>query len=220
MKSNVAIALTLFSALAGTALLPQAARAQNPPAPPPAAPQPPTETPEPVVTEAEPEEPEADPDAGRIFVGLDFSYFIPSSDKARRAFGDRFVSISPGLGAVKRISEKGVIALDFSIISNDIAEARVFMAPVGLSYIRRFSKDEKFIPYAGVSANINFADIRSARGDFEIKSGFRVGVGATVFAGLNLGRFSYIQARYYALTKMSGIDLSGLDLSTGVRFRF
>ena len=83
-----------------------------------------------------------------------------------------------------------------------------------------FGSGDKVVPYAGLSADIYIANIQSARNGFDIKSGLRSGFGGTAFAGLNFGRIAYLQARYNAVTKLSGLDLSGLSLTTGVRFRF
>ena len=210
----LALAFALLTAFAAApAFAQEAPKPADPPQNPPVITDPP-----PVVVVETPEPPQEEPSKPRFYIGPDIGYYIPTSDKARRAFGDKFVTIGFGLGAAERISEKGRIALDFSVISNRIAESSVMLAPIGVAYARALTTNTSVTPYVGVSLNFYVANIRSERGDFEVKSGYRGGFGGTAFAGVTLGKQAFLRARYCLVSKISGFDLSGLSLTAGYRF--
>jgi hypothetical protein len=166
----------------------------------------------------EPDVPE-EPPRFRLLIGPDIGYYLPSEDKTRRAFGDKFFSIGFGIGAVESVSEKGRVAADFSIISNTNAESRVLLIPIGVSYARALSSPQNsLVPYAGASLNFIVANLRTSRQDFEVKSGYRSGVGASAFVGLNISRNGFLRARYFVTSEFSGFNLSGLSVSAGYRF--
>lgn len=150
--------------------------------------------------------------------GPDVAYYFPSSDKTRRAFGDKFVSIGFGAGMLAKTSEKGRFSADVSLIRNRIAESNVFLAPLGINYSRSVGMGSRITPYIGSSVDFYIANLQSRRQDFDVKSGIRTGLGTSLFMGVNYKQRAFLQTRYNQISHMSGFDLSGFSLNTGLRF--
>ncbi|MBV9849816.1 MAG: hypothetical protein JO250_09110 [Armatimonadetes bacterium] len=241
MKALHKKAAVLGGALLLTAFALPVARAQtptpdagNPPAAPPAAAPdqttppatttPGTATPPPNATPATPvETPETPSDQGqnaprsnRFRIGPAVGVFLPTSGKVRDRFGDTWFSIGIGLGSINPVSTKGTLALDLNLFYHERDGNRAFFAPLGLGYRIALAPGTNVIPYAGVSGDINFADITSNPDN--VHNSFNVGVGASAFTGLNFGDTAFLEARYYALSSIKGFDLSGLNLQAGYRF--
>jgi hypothetical protein len=203
--------LNCYRLLLGVAVLSlgAAARAQQqePPPAPPASPTPP-------------------PDAGgedqpgpRFRIGPEVGFYFPSNSKTRDAFGSRFLNLGIGLGTVTQKSARGALAFDLSIVTNRNKEANIFIAPVGVAYaVRLGNGGPSVVPFAGASLNAFVVNMKTTKGDYDVKSGFRGGVGGSVFLGTTFSGSAYVQARYLIATKVSGFDLAGLNLTLGYRF--
>jgi hypothetical protein len=185
-----------------------AAYAQETPPPtnPPTAPAPP-ETPTP--------EQEKKP-RRRLVIGPTIGYYFPSSARARDAFGNNFQNFGLGVGRIRPVSENGAISFDFSVVNGRNSGSRAFVIPLGVSYIRGFIPSSRVKPYAGVSLNLFITDLRSDR--YDIDSGIRTASGGSLFVGTTFSERLNLQARYYGLTPIRGINLSGWNLSAGYRF--
>ena len=92
------------------------------------------------------------------------------------------------------------------------------MIPVGANYIRAFGsrEDAKTRPYYGASLNLVPAKIRSLPDG--VNTGIKLGYGGSAFVGTTLGRKTFVEARYRAISDIAGFNLSGLGLSAGIRF--
>jgi hypothetical protein len=207
----------LLLSAAVLALSAVAARAQQEP--------PPADT-TPSPTQSTDSPPPTSPDAGdnsgerpRFLIGPELGVFFPSSARTRDAFGSHFTNIGVGLGAVQQRSERGALAFDLSFVTNRNKESNLTIVPVGLTYARRLGGGAtSFRPFVGASANAFVVNMKTTKGDYDVKAGLRSGLGGSIFLGAVLGKSAYVQARYLAATEVSGFDLSGLNLSTGIRF--
>jgi len=214
--------LNYYRLLLGVAVLSLGAAAhaqqQEPPPAPPAAP--PASAPPPAApTPPPPDTGGDDQPAPRFRIGPEVGLYFPSNSKTRDAFGSHFVNIGVGLGTISQKSARGVLAFDLSIVSNHNKEANIFIAPVGVSYaVRLGNGGQPAVPFAGASLNAFVVNMKTTKGDYDVKSGFRGGMGGSVFLGTTFSGNAYVQARYLIATKVSGFDLSGLNLSTGIRF--
>ncbi len=162
----------------------------------------------------------------RPLFGLNLGVYIPTSSKARDAFGSNFLNFGFGLGRFRAPSEKGAYGFDFSIITNRNlfggGDKRAVLIPLGVTYARRLTPVNSmeaatgWTPYYGASVNVIANNIRSDADNVESK--WRAGAGGSLYLGaVWKGQYS-IQARYYGMTSVEGLNLSGLNLTTGFRF--
>ena len=213
------IRLLAGGALALTLALPAAAQtsADTPPAAAPANPTPSTapvssapETP----AAAEPQ-PEAKP-SSRFRVGPEVGVYFLTSSKARSQFGNSAVSIGFGLGSIARASTQGKVALDLQVQYQTKNGNHLFLAPLGVAYRKALNQGTTNAAYVGVTADLDFVDIRSS--DYNVHSGVRTAFGASPLIGVSFGDSGFLEARYLYVSRVKGFDLSGLNLSAGYRF--
>lgn len=154
-------------------------------------------------------------------VGVDFDIFMPTSGKTRSRFGKNWGGIGFGFGRPDRPSGTGRVAFDFSSQYQKSGNHHAFIAPLGVSHRRAFdagdlTRGSTFIPYYGVSADLVAVDLRSVEDN--VHSGFRFTAGGSALVGTTIGASGFVEAKYLAVSKVKGFDLSGLKLSVGIRF--
>lgn len=196
-----------FRALAFVPLLltGTSAFAQAPPPTPPPDTSPPPETPEPARRRR------------RFRIGPEIGVFLPTNSKTKDRFGSSWETFGIGIGSVSVATLKGQTTFDLSIIRNrNRNDNNALIIPVGLSYRRALNDNPSVTPYIGLSANLYAATLRSDQDD--VHSGFRGGGGGSAFVGTTFGESGQVEARYHAISKIKGFDLSGLNLSAGYRF--
>lgn len=198
------------------------------PTPAPAAPG----APAPIDPNASPETPAPTPESGgkdkskkHSFqipkLGVDFDIFMPSSGKTRSRFGKSWGGLGIGIGRPDRPSGTGRVSFDFSSQYQKSGDHHAFVAPVGISYRRAFNaddltRDSTFIPYYGVSADLVAVDLRSVEDN--VHSGLRFTAGGSALVGTTIGASGFAEAKYLAVGKVKGFDLSGLKFAIGIRF--
>lgn len=208
----VLIAACVFAAAPG-------ARAQEPaPAPAPApAPQQDPPAPDP--------QPSPRPEPRRRFTfGPNFGLYLPTSGKTRDAFGESWTNIGFGVGQVRTARRGGVLSFDFAFINNNRGSGRrAFLAPVGVSYRGSFVDPEdengnvrSIIPYYGASAGLYLANLDSDK--YDVDTDLSVGGGGSALVGVAFQRRAFLEARYHAVSRIRGFDLSGLNIALGLRF--
>ena len=195
------------------AALPFAGRAQTdtpPPVTPPVTPtpaQPTTPPTPPAVT------PHKKP---RLLFGPELGLFLPTSSHTKNTFGNSWFNYGLGLGSIQRADARGGLQFDLNIISNTRSSQRAIIAPIGVAYRHSLASNVHSGAYYGASVNYVLTQLRS---DNEgILSRVRGTAGGSVFLGTTFDEKAYLQARYYAVGKVRGYDLSGLNLSLGYRF--
>ena len=154
-------------------------------------------------------------------IGIDVDTFMQTSGKTRSRFGSSVVGVGFGFGRPDRPSGAGRLSFDFSTQYKKTGDHHEFMAPIGISYRRAFSaedlvRDHTFIPYYGVSADLVAVDLRSVEDN--VHSGFHFTAGGSALVGTTVGKSGFAEAKYLAVGKVKGFDLSGIKLSVGVRF--
>ncbi|MES2462463.1 MAG: hypothetical protein V4671_17920 [Armatimonadota bacterium] len=207
-----AIATTLVVLLfSGTASAQQSTGTQPPP----------VETPpSPPATLAPPpsNEPEARPK--RLRFGPQVGVYIPTDARTRDRFGTSWSNVGFGIGNISDIHRNRRLALDISFISNSRGsrgDSKVFLAPIGLAYsIGLGNQARSTAAYTGISANLVIASLRSDSDNLPSRTS--VTGGASVFLGNRFSDTGYIEARYNAVGKIRGFDLSGINLTAGLRF--
>ena len=160
--------------------------------------------------------------------GLNVGTYLPTSAAVRARFGDNWFSFSPGFGTVlpppiARLSP------DFNLASQRKATGgfnnRAFMASLAAQYqwplFQLYATESeplklpKLMPYAGVSVGGAYANLRSQADGV---NGSGLAPSGSLYVGTSIGLSSFVEARWRAVGKVQGFELSGLDLSIGFRF--
>lgn len=153
----------------------------------------------------------------RLRFGPQIGFYLPSSKRAQDRFGKTWSNIGFGIGNISDIHRDRRLALDISFISNSRGDAKIFLAPIGLAYsIGLGDQTRSTAAYTGISANLVVASLRSDRDRLPTRTSATGG--ASAFLGTRFGESAYIEARYNALGKIRGFDLSGFNLTAGYRF--
>lgn len=152
-----------------------------------------------------------------IKIGPEVGVFFPTSGKTADRFGSEWWALGIGIGSLQDATEHGNFSLDLTVVSRYGSDSHIFVAPVGLQYIKAIGPTtNSSVPYAGLSGDLVFVDIRSLPDN--VHSGFHETGGASAFVGTTLGKKAYIEARYLWNGSVEGFDTSGLNLTAGARF--
>lgn len=152
----------------------------------------------------------------RFQIGPEIGVFLPTSGKTRDQFGSSWLSVGLGFGTINRVTPQGQITFDLQLLYQTRDNGHAFVAPVGVSYRKAVSQSGGNTVYVGVTGDLYLVDLRSL--DCDVHSGLRTGFGGSVLTGVNLGESGYLEARYLAVSRVKGFDLSGLNLTAGYRF--
>lgn len=163
-------------------------------------------------------EPEQKNSASRFRIGPSVGVYLPTDSKTRDRFGSSWVSVGLGFGPFDVIKAQGQLGFDLNLQYQKHDDNHAFLLPVGLGYRIALTKDPeaRAIPYAGVTGDIVFADVRSVADN--VHSGFREGAGASALIGVNIGTNTNLEARYQFISRIKSFDFSGLSLTAGYRF--
>ena len=154
--------------------------------------------------------------SNRFRIGPEVGVFFLTSGKARSQFGNSAISLGIGLGSIAQATTRGRLALDLQIQYQTKNGNHLFLAPLGIAYRKALNQGGPNVAYAGVTADLDFVDIRSA--DYNVHSGVRTAFGASPLIGVSFGDSGFLEARYLYVSRVKGFDLSGLNLSAGYRF--
>lgn len=154
--------------------------------------------------------------SNRFRIGPEVGVYFLTSGKARSQFGNSAVSLGLGLGSISQAPTQGRLALDLQIQYQSRNGNHLFLAPLGLAYRKALNSGGPNVAYVGVTADLDFVDIRS--GDYNVHSGVRTAFGASPLIGVSFGDSGFLEARYLYVSRVKGFDLGGLNLSAGFRF--
>jgi len=152
----------------------------------------------------------------RFRIGPEVGVYLPTSSKARDQFGSSWLTIGLGIGSIGRVAPQGQTSFDLQVLYQSKNGNHVFLAPVGIGYRLAVSQSGQNTLYVGATADVYLADLRS--GDYDVHSGLRTGFGGSALVGANFGDSGFLEARYLAVSRIKGFDLSGLNLTAGYRF--
>ncbi|MDQ2799616.1 MAG: hypothetical protein M3Y13_08250, partial [Armatimonadota bacterium] len=154
--------------------------------------------------------------SNRFQIGPEVGVYLPTSSKTRSEFGGSWLTIGLGLGSINQVRSQGQLAFDLQVLYQRKNGNHAFLAPLGVSYRKAVSQSGGNTVYVGAAADLYLADLRAQ--DYDVHSGLRTGFGGSVLAGVNFGDSAFLEARYLAVSRIKGFDLSGLDLTAGYRF--
>ncbi len=147
-------------------------------------------------------------------IGPEVGFFLPSDKKTRDVFGDSWTSFGVGLGKVTSAEDQRPLGFDVYVLYKSRNGNRALLIPIGLQYRRPLNKG-RTAAYAGVSADLIPGEIRVPA---ENRRGFKVTAGASAFIGTTIGTDAYVEARYLVAGSLNSYNVSGLNLSAGIRF--
>ncbi len=179
---------------------------------------------EPAPAPAPAPEPDPQPQRRRFTFGPNLGLFVPTSGKTRDAFGNSWTNIGFGVGSVRTAPRRGLVGLDVAFINNNRdGGRRALMGQVGVAYRRSFVEPEDeqgnvrtIIPYFGAGVGLYLANLDSDK--YDVSTDLGAGFGGSALVGVAFQRKAFLEARYHAVSRISGFDLSGLNVALGVRF--
>ena len=154
--------------------------------------------------------------SNRFRIGPEVGVYFLTSSKARSQFGNSAISLGLGLGSIAQASTQGRLALDLQVQYQTRNGNHLFLAPLGVAYRKALNEGVSNVAYVGITADLDFVDIRS--GDYDVHSGVRTAFGASPLVGVSFGDSGFLEARYLYVSRVKGFDLSGLNISAGYRF--
>lgn len=147
--------------------------------------------------------------------GVEVGYLRFSSRQTSDTFGNNGISISPAFGSFASGTRQGITKPDFGLSVSQANGNTLVLVPLGERYTKALSEGGSS-PYIGASLDVVPAYSRIQTQNLGGKVSFAAG--GSAFAGINLGSRFNIEARYFALSKMRGYDLSHFRLAAGLRF--
>ncbi|MEO7716153.1 MAG: hypothetical protein ABIY70_08115 [Capsulimonas sp.] len=172
--------------------------------------------PAPATVSNEPSGDEDRPSRHRLMFGVDYTMYLPTDRHTRDRFGSSWSSLGLGIGGVGQSGKKSRLAPEFNLVIQTKGDNHVVMAPIGLTYRVHSGTMAAAQPYTGASLGLLVVDLRSKEDD--ISSGTSAGGYGSVYAGVSFKDSYFVEARYYAASKVRSFDLSGASLSAGIRF--
>ncbi len=156
--------------------------------------------------------------SSHIEFGPDVGLYLPTSSKTRNRFGSSWFSVGIGIGSVQPAQTSGGFGFDATLISHESGNSHAYIVPIGVQYRKALSADSNSVPYVGIGADLILADLRSPVASDDVHSGLRTTGGAAAILGTTINRNGYVEARYEFISSIKGFDLSGINLSAGIRF--
>jgi hypothetical protein len=153
---------------------------------------------------------------GSLHLGPDVGAYFPTSPTAAARFGNTWFGFGVGLGRLEQVRQHAIARPSYDMFFQIRGSSHAFFVPLGVSYKAGFLKSGRLEPYAGVTANYVLTDLRSDQD--HIQSRFRSAWGSSFFVGTEYSRHGFVEVRYYAITRVRTLDLSGFDLKAGYRF--
>jgi hypothetical protein len=153
----------------------------------------------------------------RFRLGPTVGVYLPTDSKTRNRFGSDWLSIGLGFGPISSITTKGQLGFDLNLQYQQHSGNHILMIPLGIGYRVALTNTPgaRTVPYVGVTGDAYIIDLKSNPDNV---SGTHVTGGGSALIGINFGDSANIEARYQFVSKTSGFDFSGLNLTAGYRF--
>jgi hypothetical protein len=151
----------------------------------------------------------------KLYVTLGASDFVPSVAKTRQDFGNNFTSVGFGIG-YGAFYDRSRFRFTVDAIYHTMSNNRLLIVPLSVEYRRPFIDRGNTILYKSLAAGLYPTDIRYDPAG--IRAGWRMAYGASAALGVSFERRAFVEGRYYVVTPVRSIGLSGAELSAGYRF--
>ncbi len=147
--------------------------------------------------------------------GVELGYLRFSSRLTSDTFGGNGLSISPAFGPIATGTKRGSTQSDFGVNISRGNGNTLVIVPLGVRYIKALG-DGATRPYVGGSVDLAPTYSRIQTQNLGGKVSFAAG--GSAFVGLALSNRLNLEARYFALSKVRGYDLSHTQIALGLRF--
>jgi hypothetical protein len=150
-------------------------------------------------------------------IGVDGGLYMPTSSKTRDRLGSTWTSFGLGIGGVGSARRQGALNLDFQVLYNQHNGNSALIIPIGVEYRKGFAQPgQSADPYVSVGIDADITDFGSHQDNIDQK--VRVTEGAYAALGITFSQRAFLDVRYRAISSVKGFDLSGTELSAGIRF--
>ncbi|BDI28139.1 hypothetical protein CCAX7_001900 [Capsulimonas corticalis] len=160
--------------------------------------------------------PESKPAHHRLMIGADYQLYLPTNSHTKDRFGSSWSSIGLGIGGVGQSAAHSIWAPELNVIYQSKGDNNVLIVPIGVTYRTHSDASGGATPYTGASAGLLVVNLKSK--DDNVPSGTSGGAYGSIYAGVSLKENYFVEARYYATSKVRTFDLSGASLTAGIRF--
>lgn len=147
----------------------------------------------------------------RLVLMPSFNSFSPSDSKTQNRFGSSWPSIGFALAYKTQNMDPRRIEFRLDGIAQSSATTSAFVFPVGIGVNKIMSSSKQATTYAGLTANLYIAKLKSLPDN--VDTGWQVKPGAGALVGANIGQKLNVQASYYLIPDLGGFNLSGLNVS-------
>lgn len=164
-----------------------------------------------IETTAPAQKPPAPKPKQRLIIKPIGNIFWPQSDYVKDRFGSAWYNIGISVGFSGADKSKPGLNYRADAISRRSSGAHIYIIPIGVSYTVRPANNGKTVPYFGAAGTLSLVEVEDEKNN--IDTGFRAKPSGSLFAGVNIGEHINLETNYYAVAKVSDIDLSGLGIS-------
>jgi hypothetical protein len=151
-------------------------------------------------------------------IGPELEVMIPFSSETRDKFGAKLTGLGFGFGGVVP-KAGGKFSPDVLVAREKKGDNKLAFYGAGLQYRRTFQRDieasDRFVPYYGGGLGLAYGKVELP--DEDVKDSKIVPSGS-LFVGSSIGKSGMIEARVRTLSKVGGLDFSGISLTLGARF--
>jgi hypothetical protein len=148
-------------------------------------------------------------------IGVELGYTRFNSRQTSDTFGGNGISISPAFGSFRSGTKQGVTQPDFGLNISRGNGNTLIIVPIGERYTKSLGEGAAR-PYVG--ASLNLAPTYSKIQTLGLGGRTSLAVGGSALAGINFGNRFNLEARYFALSKVRGYDISHFEFGAGLRF--
>ena len=150
-----------------------------------------------------------------LIIGPEYNAFRPMSAKAANRFGQRWGGV--GISFDKIVPAKNGLTFDTdaNFLIGQSGKNRVYLMPLQLGGRQSWQirKNSYYLGLLGGYCGVNL------RADPEgVKAGWRFAPAFSTVAGLTLNNRAHLEYRYYRTNPVRGFNMSGTNLSLGMRF--
>ena len=150
----------------------------------------------------------------RLVLMPSFNSYAPSDSKTQDRFGSSWQSIGLAVAYKTRNMDPRKIEFRLDGIAQKSSLTSAYVFPVGLGLNKILSSSKSLTTYAGATANLYIAKVKSIPD--AVDTGWQLKGGAGALMGANLGQKLNVQASYYLIPKLGGFDLSGFNVSAHI----
>jgi len=151
-------------------------------------------------------------------IGPELEVTLPFSSETREKFGSTLTGIGLGFGRVVP-KAGGKFAPDLLVAREERNNNKLAFYGIGIQYRRTFEQEleatDRFVPYYGAGVGLAYGKVELPT---EGVDDSKIVPSGSLFLGSSIGKSGLIEARVRGLSKVGGLDFSGLSLTLGARF--